>query len=174
MSLVSKVGAIVLPNAIGWAGSTFTRSAIPTWYEKLKKPSWRPPNAVFPIAWTALYTGMGAASWLVWRDGNGFSGPARLPLTMYATNLVLNGLWTPLFFGLKRIDLALIDITLLVGVIGGCIATFYPVNQTASYLLIPYLLWTSFATLLNFKIWLDNPRGGAIESEDSTTTDKSN
>ncbi|XP_053201692.1 translocator protein-like isoform X1 [Panonychus citri] len=165
--------AVALPNLIGWAGSNFTRAAIPTWYEKLKRPSWRPPNIAFPIVWTALYTTMGAASYLIYRDGGGFNGPARLPLTVYGVNLILNGLWTPLFFGAKRIDLALADILALIGVIGGCVATFYPVNKTAAYMMIPYLLWTSFASLLNFKIWLDNPSGG-VNSTDNSTADKAN
>lgn len=116
---------------------------------------------------------MGAASYLIYRDGGGFNGPARLPLTVYGVNLILNGLWTPLFFGAKRIDLALADILALIGVIGGCVATFYPVNKTAAYMMIPYLLWTSFASLLNFKIWLDNPSGG-VNSTDNSTADKAN
>ncbi|XP_074598626.1 translocator protein isoform X2 [Brevipalpus obovatus] len=170
MTILTKFGiglAIGLPNAIGWAGSSLTRNAIPTWYEELKLPSWRPPNRAFPIVWTSLYTAMGYSSYLIWRDGQGFSGAGRIPLYFYGANLALNGLWTPLFFGKKRIDLAMVDILALLGVIGGCIATFHPVNPTASYLLIPYFIWTTFAAALNFQIWRDNRKKGSETSPKS-------
>lgn len=102
---------------------------------------------------------MGYASYMIYRDGGGFDGRARIPLMVYGANLVLNGLWTPLFFGLKRPDLAMLDIVALLGAIGATIAEFHPINQTASFLLVPYFLWTAFASALNLNIWLNN-RGG--------------
>ena len=125
-----------------------------TWYEQLNRPSWRPPNRLFAPVWAALYLMISIAGWLVWRQA-GFSG-AALPLSMFALNLVLNAAWTPLFFGLHRPDLGLIDISLVWLTIAGTILLFLPVQLTAGLLLLPYLVWVSFATALNFSIWRRN------------------
>ncbi|XP_046334006.2 translocator protein-like [Haliotis rufescens] len=148
--------AIVLPNLGGIAGGFFTRKAIPDWYEHLRKPSWRPPNYVFGPVWTYLYSSMGYASYLVWRDGGGFSGDAALPLACFGTQLALNWAWTPIFFGAKKMGLATIEIGALWGGIVATIITFHPVNRTASYLLIPYLAWVSLAGCLTYNIWRNN------------------
>ena len=94
--------------------------------------------------------------WLVWRE-RGFAG-AVLPLGIYAVQLVLNGLWTPIFFGLKRLDLAFIEIVLVWLSIVATIVAFYPISHFASLLLLPYLAWVSFASALNLAIWRLNPR----------------
>jgi translocator protein len=121
------------------------------WYERLKKPSWRPPNQLFAPVWTVLYLMIAVAGWLVWRDV-GFAN-ARLPLEVYALQLILNAAWTPLFFGLHRPDLGFVDIVLVWLSIVVTIVLFYPINASAALLLVPYLAWVTFATALNFAVW---------------------
>ncbi|GAC1679506.1 MAG: tryptophan-rich sensory protein [Steroidobacteraceae bacterium] len=121
------------------------------WYERLKKPSWRPPNRLFAPVWTVLYLMIAVAGWLVWRDA-GFAG-AGWPLAVYALQLILNAAWTPLFFGLHRPDLGCIDIVLVWASIIATIVLFYPIHVGAALLLVPYLAWTTFATALNFAVW---------------------
>lgn len=149
--------AVVLPNLGGIAGSFLTpKTAIPVWYENLKKPSWRPPNWAFGPVWTCLYSSMGYASYLVWRDGGGFDGEAAMPLAVYGTQLALNWAWSPIFFGAKSLKWGLIEIVGLWGAIAGTIYTFYPVNRVAAGLLVPYLGWVTLATTLTYTIWRDN------------------
>jgi tryptophan-rich sensory protein len=129
------------------------------WYERLAKPSWRPPNRLFAPVWTVLYLTIAVSGWLVWREA-GFAG-AVLPLTMYALQLVLNAAWTPLFFGLHRPDLGFLDIVLVWLSIIATIAVFYPIHAGAALLLLPYLAWVTFAAALNFAIWRLNPSSAA-------------
>ncbi len=98
---------------------------------------------------------MGVASYLIY--SNGTPSTIKLPLTLYGIQLFLNFIWTPLFFGAKKFGAAFADILLMDSAIIACIGTFYSVSPTASYLMIPYLMWTSFASYLNFRIWRDNP-----------------
>ena len=121
------------------------------WYERLRKPSWRPPNRVFAPVWTVLYLMIAVAGWLVWRDA-GFAN-AGLPLAAYALQLILNGAWTPLFFGLHRPDLGFVDIVLVWLSIVATIVLFYPIHVVAALLLMPYLAWVTFAAALNFAVW---------------------
>lgn len=125
------------------------------WYERLKKPSWRPPNWLFAPVWTVLYLMIAVAGWLVWREA-GFAG-ARWPLAVYALQLILNAAWTPLFFGLHRPDLGLVDIVLVWGSIIATIVLVYPIHAGAALLLVPYLAWVTFASALNFAVWRLNP-----------------
>jgi translocator protein len=131
------------------------------WYERLKKPSWRPPNRLFAPVWTILYLMIAVSGWLVWRQA-GFVG-AALPLAVYALQLVLNAAWTPLFFGLHRPDLGFVDIVLVWLSIVAAIVLFVPISVAAAVLLVPYLVWVTFATALNFAVWRLNrsvARGG--------------
>src|SRR5690606_27482683 len=116
--------------------------------------SWRPPDWLFAPVWTALYLAIAVSGWLVWREA-GIAG-AALPLGVYALQLLLNAAWTPIFFGLKRPDLALAEIVLLWGAIAATIVLFASVSATAAWLLVPYLAWVSFATALNGSVWLRN------------------
>ncbi|OWA53049.1 putative Translocator protein [Hypsibius exemplaris] len=155
--------AVLLPIGGGWINGIQTRSQIESWYEKLRRPDWRPPNWVFGPVWTALYGSMGYASWLLYRSGGGLAGPARLPLILYGSQLALNFAWTPLFFKLHKTGWALADISALWLNVAACIYTFYPVNKTASYLMIPYIGWLSLASVLNWWIWKENPNADKIE-----------
>ena len=147
------VGACVLAALTG----AFIRPG--EWYERLTKPSWRPPNRLFPPVWSILYVMIAVSGWLVWREA-GFSG-AAIPLTVFFLQLALNAAWTPIFFGLHRIDLGLATIVLVWMSIVATIVVFYSVSGVAAYLLVPYLLWVTFAVALNFSIWRHNPSDGS-------------
>ena len=121
------------------------------WYERLVKPAWRPPNWLFAPAWTVLYLTIAVSGWLVLAE-------VRLSRCCTAARdllvqLMLNAAWTPIFFGLRRPDLALIEIVTLWLSIVATIAAFHPVNTAAAWLLLPYLLWVTFAAALNFTVW---------------------
>jgi len=129
------------------------------WYERLKKPSWRPPNRLFAPVWTILYVMIAISGWLVWRDA-GFAG-AALPLGVYFLQLLLNAAWTPLFFGLHRPDLGFVGIVLLWLSIIATIVLFWPIHAGAAALLLPYLAWVTFAAALNLAVWRLNPEAGS-------------
>jgi tryptophan-rich sensory protein len=125
------------------------------WYQSLLKPAWTPPPWLFGPVWSLLYAMIAVSGWLVWRS-EGWSG-ARLALTVFSAQLVLNALWSWLFFGLQRPDLALIDIVLLEATILWMVVLFWPISWLAGALLLPYLVWVAFATALNGAIWQLNP-----------------
>jgi tryptophan-rich sensory protein len=103
-TLLTIFAFCLFPNLGGLLGTLITSDSIPDWYEKLDLPEWRPPNWLFAPAWIYLYSSMGLASYLVWRDGDGFRGRARGPLILYLVQLALNWSWTPVFFGLKNLE----------------------------------------------------------------------
>jgi translocator protein len=121
------------------------------WFADLAKPSWNPPNWLFGPVWSALYLSMGIAAWLVWQQGGWVK--QKQPLTLFLIQLVLNAIWTPLFFGLHRIDWAMVEIVFLWLAVVATIIGFWRARPVAGYLLVPYLMWISFATCLNFAIW---------------------
>lgn len=129
------------------------------WYRRLNKPSWRPPDWLFGPVWLVLYIMIAISGWLVWRTV-GLEGGA-LALTVYAIQLVFNGLWSAVFFGMRRPDLAFAEIICLWLSIVATIAVFYPLNATAALMLIPYAAWATFAGILNFKIWRLNPHSAS-------------
>jgi tryptophan-rich sensory protein len=114
------------------------------WYETLRKPPWTPPNATFGPVWTILYVMIAIAGWLVWKsEGSGFA------LLLWALQLVLNGLWSYLFFGIRRMDLALVDAVLMWFAVAAFVLAALPVSLAASLLFIPYLAWVTVAAALN-------------------------
>ena len=125
------------------------------WYRGLDKPRWQPPDWLFAPVWTVLYAMIASSGWLVWRQKG--VADAAVPLTAYAVQLILNAAWTPIFFGLRRPGLAAIEIAMVWGSILATIWFFYPVSPAAAGLLVPYLVWVSFAAALNISIWRRNP-----------------
>lgn len=152
MNWVTKLVGILIAQAAGGIGGIFTSSKIPTWYATLVKPSWQPPSWVFGPVWTTLYFLMGYASAMVW-DRRAQSSVAMVALVAYGIQLVLNALWSFLFFGLESPAAALVGIIALWFAIVITIVLFWRVSHTAAWLLVPYLLWVSFASVLNFTIW---------------------
>lgn len=147
----------------GWLVVTFVAAAIGAaasvnaneFYSQLVQPAWAPPAWVFGPVWSVLYLAMGIAAWLVWRTA-GF-GSARKALTLFLVQLALNSLWSWLFFGWHQGALAFANILLLWILIAATLIAFYRAQALAGWLLIPYLLWVSFATVLNFAVWQLNP-----------------
>ena len=127
------------------------------WYAGLAKPSWRPPNWLFGPVWAVIYGLIAVSGWLVWLQA-GWAG-AAVPLAIYAVQLVLNGLWSAIFFGLRRLGWALAEMLLLWLSILGCIVTFFPIHAGAAWMLVPYIVWVSFAMVLNFTVWRLNLPG---------------
>ncbi|WP_425450015.1 TspO/MBR family protein [Virgifigura deserti] len=150
------IGFVGLCLAIGWIGSRVTEPALGDWYAALAKPSWTPPNAVFPVVWTVLYIVMAVAAWLVWRERTYMYTAIALPMTLFGLQLALNCAWSVLFFGLRSPGLGLIEIILLLAAILATMVTFGRVRPLAGWLLLPYLLWVGYAAALNFAIWRMN------------------
>ena len=147
--------ALVVCQLAGVVGSIFTVKAIPTWYASLNKPVFNPPNWIFGPVWIGLYLLMGISLYLVLTKEP--RNPAvKSALWVFGVQLVLNAVWTRLFFGAKLPMLAFIEILVLWIFIILTIVKFRRVSRPAAYLLIPYLLWVSFASVLNLALWLLN------------------
>jgi tryptophan-rich sensory protein len=154
IDILKLVASIILCQLAGFLGSLFTTPAIPTWYATLNKPSFTPPNWIFSPVWISLFILMGISLFMVWRRRN--HPRFRTALIFFFVQLILNVLWSASFFGLRSPLLGLIDIVLLWIVILLTIQNFLNVSKIAGILLIPYFLWVSFATLLNFSLWFLN------------------
>ena len=149
---------------LGWLVVCFAASAVGaiasiqarSFYGQLVQPAWAPPGWLFGPVWTALYALMAIAAWLVWRSG-GFRAN-RVALSMFLVQLALNSLWSWLFFAWHRGALAFVDIVLLWVLIVATLISFWRVRLLAGALLIPYLLWVSFASILNYSVWQSNPK----------------
>ena len=147
--------SIIIPLLAGFIGSLFTRMSVSTWYETLQKPAFSPPNELFAPVWTILYILMGLALYLVWSKNEG-PQEKKQALSAFAIQLLLNILWSAVFFGLRSPLGGLIVIWLLWVAIVYTIISFYRISELAAYLLIPYLLWVTFALILNLAIWRMN------------------
>ncbi len=145
------VVCVLVCFAAAGVGGLVTTPEIPNWYAQLAKPSWTPPDWLFGPVWTLLYLMMAVSAWLVWRTG-GYP-PNRGPLRLFAVQLLLNSLWSILFFGCHRPGLAAVEIVVLWSLILATTLVFGRRVPWAGLLLIPYLMWVSFAALLNVTIW---------------------
>ena len=149
---IKLIISILLSLSAGAIGSIFTSSSIPTWYSTLNKPVFNPPNYLFGPVWTVLYILMGISLYLIWTNKK----KNKTALTIFGIQLFLNTLWSIIFFGLKNIPAAFIEIILLWAAILYTITVFYKINKNAAYILIPYLAWVSFAAILNFYLLILN------------------
>jgi len=154
--------ALGVSLSAGMIGSFFTAPAIPVWYAGLVKPALNPPGWVFGPAWTALYALMGISLFLVWKQHSnilqnvGMSRVWKTGIAAFFVQLFLNAIWSIIFFGLKSPGWAFVDIILLWLAIVWTMVVFYKISKPATYLLIPYILWVSFASYLNYSIWALN------------------
>jgi benzodiazapine receptor len=146
--------AIFIPLIVGFLGSIFTSSSVDSWYVTLNKPSFTPPGWLFAPVWTALYILMGISFYIIWVKGSGKL--RRNAFTVYSFQLLLNFLWSMFFFGLRSPLTGFIDIVLLWVFIVINIVLFYRISKIASSLLMPYFLWVSFASVLNFSVFILN------------------
>jgi len=153
--IVRLIISIVACEGAGGIGAIFTTPAIPTWYAGLKKPAFTPPNSVFGPVWITLYLLMGVAVFAVWREGLNQEG-VTIAFAVFWVQLVLNVLWSVIFFGLKSLLGGMVTILLLWIAILVNIITFFGVSPIAGELLIPYIVWVSIAANLNVQIWILN------------------
>jgi tryptophan-rich sensory protein len=152
---VTLIVFIVVCELAGILGSVFTMPSIPGWYAGLAKPSFNPPNWLFGPVWTTLYALMGVAAWLVYEKG--VKRPdVKKALSVFAAQLILNALWSIVFFGAQMILGAAVVIVLLGAMILLTIRLFGKISKPAAWLLVPYILWVSFATVLNISLYVLN------------------
>jgi translocator protein len=150
-TIIGIIISIIIAQSAGLVGSFFTIPGIENWYSYLEKPSFNPPGWLFAPAWITLYTLMGIAAFFIWKKRKEVK--AQDALFFYGAQLVLNALWSVIFFGLKSPSLAFLDIVFLWLLILATMVKFYRIEKAAGFLLVPYFLWVSFASVLNFFIW---------------------
>lgn len=150
-SIVSLILCIALCQAVGGLGAIFTTPEIAGWYATIQKPSFNPPNWIFAPVWTTLFVLMGVSLWLTFKSEN--SSARKAALLAFAIQLVLNSAWSFLFFKMHSLLAGLIEIFFLWLAILFWIVKTYPVSKAGALISIPYLLWVSFASFLNFWIW---------------------
>ena len=153
-AILKLVISIVLCQLAGFLGSLFTTPAIPTWYKTLNKPFFTPPNWIFSPVWISLYILMGISLFMVWRKQE--HPRFKIALILFLIQLILNILWSVVFFGLRIPLLGLIDIVLLWVAILLTIQYCLRISRTAGLLLLPYIIWVSLAVALNFSLWILN------------------
>jgi len=156
IKITKLILAILICQSAGIVGSIFTSSSVQTWYTTLQKPSFTPPGWFIGTVWIILYTLMGISLYLVWNKGLR-NKRVKNSLYLFGLQLILNAVWSFLFFGLRSPFLALIEIVFLWVAIAFTILKFYKISKTAGLLLIPYIVWVSVALTLNFYIWRLNP-----------------
>ena len=152
--LVMLVVFIAACLAVAGTGAFFTAGSVQQWYPMLQKPAWTPPSWLFGPVWTTLYLMMAVAAWLIWRRRRVANVKGALGLFIF--QLALNAVWSPLFFGLKNPLAGLLDIVPLWAMILATLIAFWRISRAAGALLVPYWLWVSFASALNFAIWAMN------------------
>ena len=154
-SFLKLIITIVICELAGGVGSLFTMSAIPAWYVTLAKPVLNPPSWIFGPVWTTLYLLMGVAAFLVWNKGSDRKD-VRKALYVFLLQLVLNAAWSIIFFGLHSPLWAFVDIIAMWLAVVWTMTLFYKISKPAMWLLVPYILWVSFAAYLNYSIWMLN------------------
>ena len=156
---MKKFGKLVFSVSIclltGFLGSFVTMDSVTTWYSDLSRPSFTPPDWTFGVVWPILYVMMGISAFLIWNKGL-VKRQVKIALGLFVLQLVLNGLWTPIFFGLHMIAIALVEIVLLWVAILLTIIVFWRISKASTFLLFPYILWVSFAVFLNAALWYMN------------------
>jgi tryptophan-rich sensory protein len=155
MSIGRLIISLLIPQVVGISAAVVTAGSVRDWYPTLNKPSWTPPTWVFGPVWTALYLMMGVALYRVWSQGLDTPG-VKVALGFFAAQMALNALWSICFFGMRSPGLALVEIVFLWIAIVGTIVTFGRLDTLAYPLLVPYLLWASFAAVLTASIWMRN------------------
>ena len=146
--------ALILPLSAGFAGSLFTRSSVDTWYRQIIRPAFNPPDWIFAPVWTVLYIMMGISFFIIWNRKP--EKRIKSALYIFMAQLFFNFLWSVLFFGLQNPLAGLIEIILLQALIAVTILKFFRISHAAAYLLFPYILWVTFAAVLNFSIVILN------------------
>ncbi|WP_245198281.1 TspO/MBR family protein [Jiella mangrovi] len=149
-SILSLLVFVAIVLAVAMSGALFKPGP---WYETLEKPSWNPPNWAFPVVWSALYVMIAVAGWRVYEA----AGLVTLPFLAYGVQLILNAAWSALFFGMRRPGLAFADVLALWIAVAVNALLFYPIDAVTGLLLVPYLLWVTAASCLNFSVWRRNP-----------------
>jgi tryptophan-rich sensory protein len=150
--LVGLLGWLLAAFAAGAVGAVASVDAA-SFYGQLSKPSWAPPAAVFGPVWSALYALMGVSAWLVWRS----PGPRGAALGLFVAQLAANALWSWMFFAWHRGALAAVEVLVLLALIVATAAAFWRASRLAALLLVPYLVWVSFASVLTWTLWRSNP-----------------
>jgi tryptophan-rich sensory protein len=150
--LTALAAFVALTFSAAGVGAAFTASSVRTWYPALRKPPGNPPAAYFGPVWTVLYLLMTIAAWNVWRVGDGWDG-ASAAITIFLVQLALNAAWSAIFFGLRAPGLALVEIGLLWAAILTTIILFWRLSMFSGAILVPYLVWVTYAAYLNAGIW---------------------
>lgn len=148
---MALIGFIGLPLLVGAASGSLTAAAVRDWYPSLIAPVGKPPNWVFAPVWTTLYIAMGLAAWRVWRHAGALG--QRHALQLWGWQLLVNAAWTPAFFALHSPGLGMMVIVPMLALIVFTARAFAPIDRAAAWLLLPYFLWTGYATYLNAGFW---------------------
>ena len=153
-SISKLIAALALCFLAAYLGSIVTMPAIPAWYASLNKPFFNPPNWIFGPVWTILYFLMAVSAWLIWREI--WDDEVRLALSLFAVQLVLNVLWSVIFFGSRSPFPGFVEILILWLAIFLTIRAFFKISKTAGWLMVPYFLWVTFAAFLNLTVAVMN------------------
>lgn len=151
-NILKLIISILIPVATGAMSGFFTTTGVDSWYQAIQKPSWNPPSWVFAPVWTSLYVMMGVSLYLVWKSDVELKRK-RIAITLFAAQLVLNFFWSLIFFTLQSPGWALVEIIVMWLFILLTIFSFAKIRKVAAWLLVPYISWVSFATILTYTIW---------------------
>ena len=158
MNKITRIAiAIIVCLTVGYSSSTVTKSGVETWYPTIAKPVFNPPNWVFMPVWTILFILMGIAAGLVWNNIKEQNAEVKKALGFFLIQLALNAIWSYLFFGIRRMDIAFVDALLMWVTVALFIVLAAQVSTVAALLFVPYLIWVTIAATLNRTVWRLNP-----------------